>query len=335
MSFFTVLLDCLTHVIITLLTRGPSLVSTLKDSSLHSSLRQPAFELIQSIIVSDAAALIHSMLDSCIVPHSNDSSMNHNFNDAEDESIPMFAPNEMDDNCWGGFSIQSNIVSTEFKQWMCIPMLWIDVLVEIDPLVLPVSFSKAVFWARSRFSMVESETTAEGELPLRTWISSSLEISSSLGWKVPTGSDDGGDGKESRNSLKVCTMLLPLIKTYNRFWHSSTCKIYLELFSYLLKLVLCCKAFSTFVFHLVGDRSYDTWFTLVDACFRLTAHFLLLLGQGELKKQWTWEPRMGESLILSLFDSSDVMHYIFSFRDFKSLVSPSPFDFYSYPKMHI
>ncbi|XP_031745144.1 uncharacterized protein LOC101216410 isoform X2 [Cucumis sativus] len=233
---------------------GPALVSSLKDSSLHSSLRQPAFELIQSIIVSDAAALIHSMLDSCIVPLSNESNVNYNFDIAEDENTLIFAPNEMDDNCWGEFSLQSNIISTEFKQWMCVPMLWIDVLVDIDPFVLPISFSKAVFWARSRFSMVESETTAESELPLRTWISSSsFEISSSLGWKVPTGSDDGGDGKEPKNSLKVCTMFLPLIKTFTR----------------------------------------------------LTAHFLVLMGQGELRKQWTWEPRMGESLILSLFDSSD------------------------------
>lgn len=201
-------------------------MSSLKDSSLHTSLRQPAFELIQSVIVSDAAALIHSMLDSCIVPLSNESNMNYNFDVAEDENILIFAPSEMDDNCWGGFSQQSNIISTEFKQWMCVPMLWIDVLVDIDPFILPMSFSKAVFWARSRFSMVESETPTECELPLRTWIlSSSFEISSSLGWKVPTGSDDGGDGQESKNSLKVCTMLLPLIKTFIRFLNLSSCKL--------------------------------------------------------------------------------------------------------------
>lgn len=63
--------------------------------------------------------------------------------------------------------------------------------------------------------------------------------------------------------------------------------------------------------YLVGDRFFDTWFTSVHARFRLTAHFLVMLGQGELRKQWTWEPRMGESLILSLFDSSDVMQYLF------------------------
>lgn len=263
MSFFTSLLDCMIRVMIFLLTRGPSLVSSLKDPSLHSSLRQPAFELIQSIIVSDAAALIHAMLDSCIVSLSNESNTMHNFNVAEDENTLIFAPNEMDDDCWGGFSLQSDIISAEFKQWMCIPMLWIDVLVDIDPLVLPVSFLKAIFWARSRFSMIDSETSAGGELPLKTWISSSsFEISSSLGWKVPAGSDDGGDGKESKNSLKVCTVLLPLMKTFNRFWHSSICEIYFQLFrlqSHLLKLVLCCKAFSSFVvLYLVGGRFYDT-----------------------------------------------------------------------------
>lgn len=42
-------------------------------------------------------------------------------------------------------------------------------------------------------------------------------------------------------------------------------------------------------------------------CFyRLTAHFIVQIGQGELRKQWAWEPRMGESLILSLVDPNDV-----------------------------
>ena len=50
-----------------LLNRGPYLVSSLKDSSLHSSLRQPAFNLFQTIIVSDAAVLVSSMLD-CHTP---------------------------------------------------------------------------------------------------------------------------------------------------------------------------------------------------------------------------------------------------------------------------
>lgn len=40
--------------------------------------------------------------------------------------------------------------------------------------------------------------------------------------------------------------------------------------------------------------------------YRLTAHFVVQVGQGELRKQWTWEPQMAESLILSLLDPNDV-----------------------------
>lgn len=201
------------HFSAILLDRGPSLVSSLKDSSLHSSLRQPAFDLIQTIIVSDAAALITSVLNSC-TPWSIDRSMSNDLNDAE-----PFVPDveEEDNSSWSDFGAQSKISSREFRDWMCIPMLWIDVLVEIDPSVFPISFSKAVFWARSRFPMVEPESSEEIALPVRTWLSSSATvISNSFGWKIPTGSDDGGEGKESKNSVKVSSMCLPLVRTFNR-----------------------------------------------------------------------------------------------------------------------
>ena len=38
-------------------------MSSLKDSSLHSSLWQPAFDLVQTIIVSDDAALLADLLN--------------------------------------------------------------------------------------------------------------------------------------------------------------------------------------------------------------------------------------------------------------------------------
>ena len=104
---------------------------------------------------------------------------------------------------------------------MTIPMLWIDVLVDIDPAVLPGSFCKAVFWARSHLTMVEPETSADMSLAIRTWLSSSAkELSASFGWKIPTGVDDGGDGKDPKNSVRVSMMLFPLIKTFNRFYFS-------------------------------------------------------------------------------------------------------------------
>ncbi|XVF23314.1 hypothetical protein REPUB_Repub13aG0026900 [Reevesia pubescens] len=233
---------------------GPSLVSSLKDSSLHSSLRQPAFDLILTILVSDAAALITSMLK-CSTATSISKNTSIGLDDEEEDNELPFTQDveEKDISCWSEFSAVGQITSREYREWMCIPMLWIDVLVDIDPLVLPISFSKAVLWARSRFPLVESENSAELALDIRGWLSSSAaEISSTFGWKVPTGSDDGGV-KESKNAMRLSTMCIPLIKTFNRS----------------------------------------------------TAHFLIRMGQEELRKQWTWEPRMGESLILSLVDPND------------------------------
>ncbi|PRQ51867.1 putative helicase senataxin, P-loop containing nucleoside triphosphate hydrolase [Rosa chinensis] len=233
---------------------GPSLVSSLKDSLLHSSLRQPALDLIQTIIVSDAAALISSVLNTH-PPLSSGKNLSFQLNDEDEDGAPLsLDTEEKDASSWSEFSLQGKITSRESREWMCIPMLWIDVLVDTNLSVLPISFSKAVFWARSRFSMVEPESSAEMALPVRTWLSSSAtEIAPTFGWKVPTGSDDGGEGKESKNSIKVSTMPLPLVRMFNR----------------------------------------------------LTAHFVVQVGQGELCKQWTWEPRMGESLFLSLIDPDD------------------------------
>ncbi|KAF6153253.1 hypothetical protein GIB67_018904 [Kingdonia uniflora] len=102
---------------------APSLISSLEDSSLHSSLRQPAFDLIHTIIVSGATALIISMLKFHKHP-SVDSTMSAYLEDDE-----------------------------------------------------------------------EYLTLSED---------------------VPTGSDDGRDGKESKNSIKASTMCIPLIKVFKR-----------------------------------------------------------------------------------------------------------------------
>ncbi|MED6159428.1 hypothetical protein PIB30_042279 [Stylosanthes scabra] len=201
---------------------GPALVSSLKDSSLHNSLRQPAFDLIQTIIVSDAAALVNSVLSCCTNPNTESSLANNVIeldNERDDicfQAIPNCA--EKDGDCsWTQFSAQARISYQEFREWMCIPMLWVDVLVDISPSVLPISFSQAVFWARSRFPMIELENSSETVLPVRSCLSSyAAEISSSFGWKVPTGSDDGGDGKKSKNSVEVLSMSSPLIRTFNR-----------------------------------------------------------------------------------------------------------------------
>ncbi|KAK9066129.1 hypothetical protein SSX86_013450 [Deinandra increscens subsp. villosa] len=221
---------------------GPSLVASLKDSSLYSSLRQPAFDLVQTILVSDASALVSSVLH-----RQTHKGVDRNFIDFKDEygDEGLFA-DEVEEkdtctSCWNDFGVQGQTAASEFGMWMCIPMLWVDVLVEIDPAVLPVSFSKAVLWALSRFSMVEPENSTEMALPVGHWlVTRAPEVSHLFGWRTPSGSDDGGGGEEL-NSVK----------------------------------------------------------------HRLTSHFITRMEQGELRKQWTWEPRMAESLILLLVDPDD------------------------------
>lgn len=93
---------------------GPSLVSSLKDSSLHPSLRQPALDLIQTIMVSDAAALISSALSFHTRPSIGRSAIK--LNDDEDDDRPAFLPygvEEEDFGAWGGFSSQNMVVSRE------------------------------------------------------------------------------------------------------------------------------------------------------------------------------------------------------------------------------
>ncbi|XP_019707473.1 uncharacterized protein [Elaeis guineensis] len=237
---------------------GPSLVSSLKDSSLHSSLRQPAFDLINTIMISDASALISLKLQYHSVSKYN-MRMSADFIDDEDELQFSHDIEEKDYSCWSLSGIQSKLTSRECKEWTCVPALWFDALIKVDPSILPISFSKAVFWALAHISMLESMSSVELSLSVDDWLSSYAgEISSSLMWEVPNGSDDGGDGNESRNSVKALSLCILLIRTFKRF----------------------------------------------------AAHFIMQIEHRELQKQWTWEPRMAESLILLLIDPNDIIRQV-------------------------
>ncbi|XP_073146696.1 uncharacterized protein [Henckelia pumila] len=233
---------------------GPSIVSSLKDLSLHSSLRQPAIDLIQTVIVSDASAILSLLMSGQF--HSGDTLVMPNYreDDGEEGILSALDINERDASCWKEFTLQYKMVSQVDGSWMCVPMLWFDVFAEIDPSVLPLSFSKAVFWALSRFSLVEPENSAVITLSLKNWLATcALEISYLFGWKIPSGCDDGGDGTESKNSIRISTMCLPLVRTFKR----------------------------------------------------LMTHYVVRMEQGQLTKQWTWEPMMSDSLILLLADPND------------------------------
>ncbi|CAI9114585.1 OLC1v1015339C1 [Oldenlandia corymbosa var. corymbosa] len=235
---------------------GPSLISSLRDSSLHISLRQPAFDLIQTVIVSDASVLVGAILHDRLGLHNEGviHTLCTDDNNDDEEICLSDAITEKTTSCWNEFRSQSKITSLRYGDWLCIPMLWFDVLVGIDPLILPVSFSKAVFWGLSRFSMVEAENSVEmvnsTEDLMATCASEILHV---IGWKVPSGSDDAGNGKESKNSVSASKLHMPLIRTFRK----------------------------------------------------LASHFIVCMEQGELRKQWTWDPMMAESLILLLLDPND------------------------------
>ncbi|KAF8114236.1 hypothetical protein N665_0039s0003 [Sinapis alba] len=193
---------------------GPSLVSSFNDSALHISLRQPAIDLVQAILVSDATALLASLLR-----NNTGNYMGNEVNYDDDDSNLLFphAVEDVNNRPWSDFTQQSKVTLGECKEWMCIPMLWITTLTNTNLLNLPASLSQAVFWSRSRFCLVESEKNDDMTVDMETWLSSSaLEIKGTLGWKVATGSDDGGPGKESKNSVAVSKMCPTLIRTLKR-----------------------------------------------------------------------------------------------------------------------
>lgn len=196
--------------------RGPSLVSSLKDSSLHISLRQPAFDLINTIIVSDASALI-SCKYKCTNSLGTCPRTRRIFFVDEDEQLFSDDVEEKDNSRWSEFALQNKLTSFECTEWACVPMLWLETLIKIDPSMLPISFSKAVFWALSHISLLEPASTMAFSSSVEEWLSlNAREISSSFGWEVPTGIDDGGDGKECRNSVLASSKAVILTKTLKR-----------------------------------------------------------------------------------------------------------------------
>lgn len=172
------------------------------------------------------------LIDRCISTGLNDGEDDHS-----EMPITFLGSVAEDSDLWGEFTAQSKFTSPEYRGWMCIPMLWLETLVDSDSSIFPLAFSKAVFWALSRFSMVEPENTIELSLSVRAWLSScATEISNSFGWKVPTGSDDGGDGKVTKNSVKASEMWIPLVRTFKRF--VASLKVAINVFL-VDKLYLC------------------------------------------------------------------------------------------------
>ncbi|KAJ1700232.1 hypothetical protein LUZ63_000011 [Rhynchospora breviuscula] len=192
---------------------GPSLVSALKDKTLHSSLRQPAFDLINSIIISDACALVSKLLSL------SKASIRSLFDEEEDTVLSKDA--EKDKSYWTELCSQWNLTLRECIQWRCIPLLWYTALLQIYPVDLPISFSMAIFLVLSHVSVANLGSGNElMSLSVDEWlVSHAGKISWCFKWEIPSGSDDGGDGKESLNSVEVatttCTLLMRALKRFS------------------------------------------------------------------------------------------------------------------------
>ncbi|KAL6846836.1 hypothetical protein ACP4OV_024284 [Aristida adscensionis] len=195
---------------------GPSLISSMEDTCLHASLRQPALGLIYVVIISDASALISYKLKYEAITMANVSN-SVMFADDDDELPFSCDAEEKCQSCWNDFNGLSKLTSRECKDWKCIPLLWYLTMFQLEPSKLPIAFSKAVLWALSHISILESGLATESSVPVNAWLSSHAgEVSSAFTWQVPNGADDGGGGKDCINTLKVSQFCTPLLRIFKR-----------------------------------------------------------------------------------------------------------------------
>ncbi|KAJ3676832.1 hypothetical protein LUZ60_002556 [Juncus effusus] len=194
---------------------GPSLINSLKDTTLHISLRQPAFDLITSIIISDSCALI-----------SKHFSISQNTL-SESETLIPFSKSPQNPTkiptYWDEFKSQWNLTSKECtnNNWRVIPILWLTAFLQLDPLILPISFSKAAFFSLSRISIsCLNFTNADVARPADEWVMSHLgDFLGCFKWETPSGTNCGGEeGKESKNSVEVASSNWSvLLRAFKRF----------------------------------------------------------------------------------------------------------------------
>ncbi len=133
--------------------RGPPLVSTLKDISLHQSLRQPAIELFRSILVADASALAALFGKS----GGQRSAWTHLLETSQDDYDETDCETDLvgDAKDWVSFQKVSDAVGENSENWSCVPLLWMEVLEGGVPHQYPPSFCKAVLWAVAQLAVVD------------------------------------------------------------------------------------------------------------------------------------------------------------------------------------
>ncbi|XP_078150888.1 P-loop containing nucleoside triphosphate hydrolases superfamily protein isoform X4 [Carex rostrata] len=166
-----------------------------------------------SVLICDACALVSKRVS---LSKGDSGSL---FDEEEDTSFSK--DTERDKSCWTEFWSQWNLTSRECSQWRCIPLLWYTAMFQVDPMNLPISFSMVIFWVLSRVSVADLSSGNERmSQSVDEWlVSHAGEISWCFKWETPNGSNDGGDGKESKNSVEVaaatCTLLLRSLKRFS------------------------------------------------------------------------------------------------------------------------
>ncbi|KAJ7567512.1 hypothetical protein O6H91_02G151200 [Diphasiastrum complanatum] len=197
---------------------GPPLIATIKDNSLHSSLRQPAIELFEVIIVEDATALAILSTEKRSIYSSSTTSVDSKDVGDEETDVPAADGVSGRQSCWDDFKLLSQLVESELKTWKCVPLLWLEVLEWFTSAILPHSLFKAVLWGVSRLSVVE-----DGRWSLNSNLSVTLsghmysrDFASALQWAEPKGCDDGADGQTCVNAVKVESLLGELINIFKR-----------------------------------------------------------------------------------------------------------------------
>ena len=182
-------------------------------------MRQPAVHLLEIIIVADSVVLASL--------HSKSTEISDNFIDINDEDVDSLnkqSETMLENNTFGEYK-RLDKLTEERNNWLCAPILWIEILGKVLPSDLPGSFSLAVAWASARMFLVSNANlNLYGNcLPNRyPEVTSSKALSLSLVWETPKGCDDGADGRLGPNVLRVSSHGSQLVSLLKRCGSGST-----------------------------------------------------------------------------------------------------------------
>ncbi|KAL3682269.1 hypothetical protein R1sor_000291 [Riccia sorocarpa] len=200
---------------------GPPLVATLKDVSLIKSVRQSAVDLIQSILVADAAALasvtIQQLSSQNVRKYTLDVG-DDDFDSVFEDESPT-GEGEMVAGVKYSVSFSSVTRSVEAcEDWSCVPLLWMEALSETVPASVPGSFTKAVMWGLSRLSVIDTEGTSgqNNVLVSGDGVACSDAILTAFKWVKPKGYDDGAAGEGCLNAVKAKAHVKEMISILKR-----------------------------------------------------------------------------------------------------------------------